>query len=57
MSLASSEGIDCVWQYIVFRYNENDIEEATRMAKDINVQLEIQISNRFFKKKMTHYAQ
>ena len=51
MSLASSEGIDCVWQYIVFRYNENDIEEATRMAKDINVQLEIQISNRFFKKK------
>ena len=51
MSLASSEGIDCVWQYIVFRYNENDIEEATRMAKDINVQLEIRISNRFFKKK------
>jgi len=47
MALASSMGIECGWQYIVFRYNENDIEEATQMAKDINVRLQIQISNRF----------
>ena len=40
-------GIECVWQYIIFRYNENDIEEAAKMSKDINVRLMLQISNRF----------
>lgn len=47
MTLASSMGIECVWQYIIFRYNENDIEEAAKMSKDINVRLMLQISNRF----------
>ena len=32
MLLAKSKGIRCVWQYIVFSYNENHIEEAADLA-------------------------
>ena len=36
------------WQYIVFSYNENDIEEARQMAKDNNIIFEVQKSSRFW---------
>ena len=36
-----------VWQYIVFSYNENNIEEAVRMAKDIDVKFMLLYSSRW----------
>ena len=36
------------WQYIVFSYNENDIEKARQMAKDNNLIFEVQKSSRFW---------
>ena len=36
------------WQYIVFSYNENNIEEARQMAKDNNLIFEVQKSSRFW---------
>lgn len=36
-----------VWQYIVFNYNENNIEEASRMASDHNITFELNISARW----------
>lgn len=35
------------WQYIVFRYNENDMEEATQLAKDNNIKLNFVYSSRW----------
>ena len=34
------------WQYIVFKYNENDIETARKMAKKHNMIFEVQKSSR-----------
>ena len=36
------------WQYIVFSYNENNIDEARQMAKDNNIIFEVQKSSRFW---------
>lgn len=36
-----------IWQYIVFRYNENHIEQAKQMAKDIDVNLLLIQSSRW----------
>ena len=36
-----------VWQYIVFSYNENNIEEAVRMAKEIDVKFMLLYSSRW----------
>ena len=36
-----------VWQYIVFRYNENNIEKAEQLAKDINVRFMVLHSSRW----------
>jgi len=47
MKLCASKGIQARWQYIVFRYNENHIDEARSMAKDIGVQFEVNLSSRF----------
>ena len=47
MQLASSMGIEVIWQYIVFRYNENHIQEAIQLAKDNNITFELNISSRW----------
>ena len=36
-----------VWQYIVFSYNENNIEEAVKMAKEIDVKFMLLYSSRW----------
>jgi len=36
-----------VWQYIVFRYNENDIEEARSIAKTNNIEFDLVFSGRW----------
>lgn len=47
MKLGSSMGVDIEWQYIVFNYNENDIEEARAMAAEHNITFAELHSNRF----------
>ena len=47
MKTASKMGIKCIWQYIVFKYNEDKIDEAIQMSKDIGVDLEINYSGRY----------
>lgn len=48
MQLGSKLGMDVEWQYIAFRYNENDIEEAERMANDSGIKFTLMKSNRWF---------
>jgi len=36
------------WQYLIFKYNENDIDKAKKLAKDNNLILELQKSSRFW---------
>lgn len=47
MKKGSKLGVQCTWQYIVFNYNENDIEHCMNMAKDINVKFNKIISSRW----------
>lgn len=48
MACMAAKIVDKVkWQYIVFKYNENNIEEARQMAKDNNIIFEVQKSSRF----------
>ena len=47
MKTASKMGMKCIWQYIVFKYNEDKIDEAIQMSKDIGVDLEINYSARY----------
>ena len=37
MKMGSEMGCDILWKYIIFKYNENDIEEAKNLASDIGV--------------------
>ena len=49
MACMAAKIVDKVkWQYLIFNYNENDIEEARKMAKDNNLILELQKSSRFW---------
>jgi len=41
-------GNNIVWQYIVFSYNENDIEEASKMANDNGIQFMLIESSRWY---------
>ena len=47
MKTASKMDIKCIWQYIVFKYNEDKIDEAIQMSKDIGVDLEINYSGTY----------
>lgn len=50
MKLGVSLGLDIKWQYLIFSYNESNIEEAVDMAKDMGVELHLTLSSRFFRK-------
>ena len=47
MILAKSKGLNCVWQYIVFNYNENDIEEAKSIALKHDIRFDLLVTSRF----------
>ena len=47
MKLAASLGIKTYWQYIVFKYNQDHIEEARKMAKDNGMIFKEQHSSRW----------
>ena len=49
MACMAAKIVDKVkWQYIVFNYNENNIEEARQIAKDNNLIFEVKKSSRFW---------
>ena len=47
MKAGSLMGMNITWQYIVFRYNENHIQEAIELSKEIGVSFELNISSRW----------
>ena len=47
MKRCASMGNKVIWQYIVFNYNENDIDTCRSMAKDINVTFKKLVSSRW----------
>lgn len=49
MILGKEMGLDVTWRYIVFRYNENDIQECKKIADHYGVKIEFVHSSRFTK--------
>ena len=49
MKLGAEMGMLITWQFIVFSYNENDIDTAKQMADDIGVEFQIMLSGRFMR--------
>ena len=47
MKLGVTMNVNIVWQYIVFKYNQNDIEIAKNMAKDNNIEFKLSYSSRW----------
>lgn len=47
MKLGAKFGAFVEWQYIVFNYNENNIDEARQMAKENNIKFLLTKSDRF----------
>ena len=43
MKMGADKGLRIEWQYIVFSYNENHIEEANDMARDHGIEFVIEI--------------
>ena len=47
MKLGASKGMQIVWQYIVFKYNEDHIKESKQLAEDNDIIFELNISSRW----------
>ena len=47
--MQKNEGLEVEWQYIVFSYNEDSIEEAMKIADANGINLVLNISSRFKK--------
>ena len=47
MQMGVKMGNNIRWQYIVFNYNENNIEEARQLAKDNNIKFDLIYSGRW----------
>ena len=47
MKLAVKKGIKVWWQYIIFKYNENHIENAKKLAEDNNIVFDPMVSGRW----------
>lgn len=47
MKLGKKLGNRIVWQYIVFKYNENDVEKCRKMAEDNNIYFDLNLSGRW----------
>ncbi len=45
--LCAKMGLPARWQYLVFNYNENDIETCRKMAGDNNIRFDVIYSGRF----------
>ena len=47
MKIGKSNGNDIRWQYIIFKYNENDIPEAIELARKYQIPLQVNKSSRW----------
>ena len=47
MKMGSKMGVNIVWQYIVFKYNQNNIEQSKQMAEDYNMEFRLSKSSRW----------
>jgi MoaA/NifB/PqqE/SkfB family radical SAM enzyme len=47
MKLGASMGVKIVWQFIVFKHNEHQIERAKKIAEENNINFQILKSNRW----------
>jgi len=47
MKLGVSMGVDIKWQYIVFKYNQDHIEQAQKMAEDEGIEFQLALSDRW----------
>ena len=47
IKLGAKMGLPVRWEYIVFNYNENDIEEARQLAKDNGIRFDVIYSGRW----------
>ena len=47
MKLGAKMGCNIVWQYIVFNYNQDHIEQAKKMAKDDGITFKLSLSSRW----------
>ena len=47
MKLCAKMGLTARWQYIVFNYNENDIETCRKMARDNGIIFDVIYSGRW----------
>lgn len=47
MELANEMGVKVRWQYLVFKYNQHNIEKARKIALDHNIDIEVLKSKRF----------
>lgn len=50
MKLGVEMGIPVKWQYIVFNYNQDHIDQARQMAEDDGIEFALSLSGRFDKK-------
>ena len=50
MKLGAEMGIPVKWQYIVFNYNQDHIDQARQMAEDDGIEFALSLSGRFDKK-------
>ena len=51
MKMGAKKGLQIDWQYIVFSYNEDHVEEAYNMAKDNGIQFIVNYSGRWTSEK------
>lgn len=47
MKMGAKMRANVIWKYIAFSYNENDIEEACKLAKDNNIRFKLVKSSRW----------
>lgn len=63
MKMCREMGLKTYWQYLIFSYNEDNIEEARQMAKEIDVEFILMKTSRFpygqdwFKPRNEEYVQ
>ena len=51
MKLGARMGINVIWQYIVFNYNQDHIEQAKKMSVDDDIEFRLSFSDRWSKEK------
>ena len=51
MKLGVRMGINVIWQYIVFNYNQDHIEQAKKMSADDGIEFRLSFSDRWTKEK------